>query len=388
MLLASLSPVFLKCGVLLTNTKELNDELETLKSKFKYINPDQSIIYKTRKILLFKVSYFSIDNFMESPDYNFLCEKLKVNKNCDLKKEDLDALKKHKDSCTLLNEPRNSSELPPCFYCDYLTGKKEMIIYTAFKRKLVKAGEINNLTILGIDYITKNIPNSFYSLGKVSVMDLIKVGQLEIKPEKKFIDLKDKLYPFLVTMGQEGLSIFRVDSVNSLKRLGGSTFGATTLWSLLTLTCGYEDPDVALKDAIQGNNSQIDLSIGDIYGGDYSNFGLQSSLIAASFGKLKYADSKKIEKKDIARSLVTVYATSFAQTSGILGEGEKIDNVIVLGNPFNCPEFRQMISTCIEFFSGEKGHPLFSDYSDYFEIMGMCLALEKKGEIDFESDKE
>lgn len=388
MLLASLSPVFLKCGVLLMNTKTLNEELESLKASFKYINPDMSIVYKTRKLLLFKVSYFSIEKFLDSPDYDFLCEKVKINKNGELNQDELDALAKHKDSITLINEPRSSSKLPPCYYCDYLTGKKEMIIYTVFRRRLVKAGELNHLTVLGIDYTTKHIPDAFYRLGKVSVQNLIKVGQLEIKPEKTFVDLKDNLYPYLVTMGQEGLSIFRVDSLNALRRLGGSTFGATTLWSLLTLTCGYEDPDAALRDAIRGNNSQIDLSVGDIYGGDYSNFGLDGSLIAASFGKLKYADGKKIEKKDIARSLVTVFAASFSQTSALLGEGERIDNVIILGNPFNCPEFRQMIQTCTEFFSGEKTHPIFSDFSEYFDIIGMCLALEEKGEIDFETDKE
>jgi type II pantothenate kinase len=36
----------------------------------------------------------------------------------------------------------------------------------------------------------------------------------------------------------------------------------------------------------RGDNSQVDMLVGDIYGSDYSKIGLKSSTIASSFGKV------------------------------------------------------------------------------------------------------
>ena len=192
-----------------------------------------------------------------------------------------------------------------------------------------------------------------------------------------------------MTNGQEGLSIYRVDSVDSYIRIGGNSFGATTLWSLLTLTCGYEDPDLAVSEAENGNNQLIDLSVGDIYGGNYDKFGLPTELIAASFGKLKYVDDvKKVEKKNIARSLVTLYAANFSQISALLSVDQKLDKLFILDNPFNNLKLDQMIQTCTEMFSQDKVHSIQNIYSEYFEIIGLCIDLDRKGKITVEDVEE
>ena len=48
---------------------------------------------------------------------------------------------------------------------------------------------------------------------------------------------------------------------------------------------GLTSFDEMLHQAELGDNENVDLTVGDIYGGDYSKFGLKSSTIAASFGK-------------------------------------------------------------------------------------------------------
>ena len=106
----------------------------------------------------------------------------------------------------------------------------------------------------------------------------------------------------------EGTSIYRVESKDKVIKLSGNSFGSTTLMSLLNLTCGYDDAENIAKDAIIGNNKEIDLSVGDIYGGDYSNFSLDSDIIASSFGKIGIKDAEKLDKKDIAKSLIILYA--------------------------------------------------------------------------------
>ena len=139
---------------------------------------------------------------------------------------------------------------------------------------------------------------SFFTLPKKSVQELVNVGQGMIKVDQKnSCSIKNNLYPYLLTNGQDGLSVYKVDSIDSYKRLGGNTLGATTLWSLLTLTCGYEDPDLAVSEATKRNNKLVDVSVGDIYGGNYSAIGLDSHLIASSFGKMNYTDIENVEKK-------------------------------------------------------------------------------------------
>ena len=49
----------------------------------------------------------------------------------------------------------------------------------------------------------------------------------------------------------------------------------------------FQDPTDAISGACKGDSGMLDLNVGDIYGGSYTNLGLPSSMIASSFGKLK-----------------------------------------------------------------------------------------------------
>lgn len=48
----------------------------------------------------------------------------------------------------------------------------------------------------------------------------------------------------------------------------------------------YESVEDMINGAVLGSNSDVDMSVGDIYGGDYSAFGLPGNLIASSCAKL------------------------------------------------------------------------------------------------------
>lgn len=391
MLLFNLSPIYLRCGLLLIKSNSISKEINSFKDKFQYIRPEMSIDYKTRLLLLFQISYFKISEFKKSPDFEFLFDKIKLVKNFSSGDQEDLQLMKHKDSITPLEEPRNkSAKTPICYYCGHITGKKEMIIYETFQKKCIKFGHVNQLTIAGIDYVNNNLNKTFFNLPEQSVHNLVNVGKgIEKVTQKNSISLKDNLYPYLLTNGHEGLSVYRVDSINSFTRLGGNTLGATTLWSLLTLACGYEDPDLAVSEATKGNNQLIDLSVGDIYGGNYDKMSLGSDLIASSFGKLKYVeDINKVEKKDVARSLVVLYGATFSQVTAMLSTGQKIDKVIISANPFYSLELMQMIQTCSSMFSGGSINAIFNEYSDYFEIIGMCTELDKCGLLGIKNDDE
>ena len=392
MLLLNLASIYLKCGVLLRKSDSLLKEFEFFKNKFQFIQSPLTINYKTRIFLLFRINYYKIENFRESEDFKFLKDKLHIIKNSTFDgKEDLESqLNTYKDSLTIIPEPRNkNNNIPICYYCGYLTGKKEVLIYELFQKKCLKCGELDKLSILGIDYVTENIPDAFFNVPKESIENLIKVGNgLDQVTKKIKVELKNKLYPYVLSNALEGAPLYRVDSRDSFTKLGGNSFDAITLWSLLTLSCDYKDPDEAINDAIQGNNSLIDLSVGDIYGGNYHEFGLDSDLIASSFGKIDRTETDQINKKDIARSLVTLYSVVASQTTAMISEYEGISKVLLLGNPYTSLKLMQMLQMCTEKYSMKKVDTIFSDYTDYFEIIGMLVELDQKGILEIENDEE
>lgn len=385
MLLLNISPLYLRCGVLVSKTDSLTNELQ--KNKLKYINPENIIDFDSNKLLLFQINYFKIEDFEKSPDIELLS---KLNIILKVNQEENDSIEKillnHKDSTEIISESRiKDNKIQECYYSGKLNGKNEYLIYKLFKKKCVKFGDITKLTVTGIDYVNHNLENSFYDLTKETIPNLVIVGENKNKSNlnksnKNKKILKDKLYPYLLASGDDDISIYKVDSINSYKKIGNNTMGPTSLWSLLNLTGNYEDPELALNEATQGNNKLIDLSVGDIYGGDYGGASLCSDLIASSFSKVKNVDDiNKINKKDVSKALLIFYGVTYAQVASMVAIGESIDKTIVSGDTFGSLELMQMIQTCLEGFTGNKIGAVFSDFSNYFEIIGMIIELEKSG---------
>ena len=385
MLLLNISPLYLRCGVLVSKTDSLTNELQ--KNKLKYINPENIIDFDSNKLLLFQINYFKIEDFEKSPDIELLS---KLNIILKVNQEENDSIEKillnHKDSTEIISESRiKDNKIQECYYSGKLNGKNEYLIYKLFKKKCVKFGDITKLTVTGIDYVNHNLENSFYDLTKETIPNLVIVGENKNKSNlnksnKNKKILKDKLYPYLLASGDDDISIYKVDSINSYKKIGNNTMGPTSLWSLLNLTGNYEDPELALNEATQGNNKLIDLSVGDIYGGDYGGVSLCSDLIASSFSKVKNVDDiNKINKKDVSKALLIFYGVTYAQVASMVAIGESIDKTIVSGDTFGSLELMQMIQTCLEGFTENKIGAVFSDFSNYFEIIGMIIELEKSG---------
>ena len=381
MLLLNITPIYLRCGILLSKTNNLYKEIYSSKEKFKYINPENCIDYKDKILFLFKISYFKVNDFKDSPDFDFLKNKIKIIEDFNLDENEKEILEKNKESNTIISESHIKNKLiKKCYYCGVLTGKREWLIYNLFKKKCVQLGNENELIIKGIDFLSNNINNAFFNLPKKPVADLICVGQGIKKAEKKnYMNLKNNLYPYLLTIGQEGVSIYKVNAINSFEKIGYNSFGPSTLWSLFTYSCGYDIPDFACEEASKGNNQLIDLSVGDIYGGNYENISFSSDLIGSSFCKFKNNDDvNNIEKKDIAKSLVILYGATYSHITSLVSLKENINKVIISGNPFYSLELFEIIQTSIERYSGNTMGAIFNDYSDYFEIIGMIIDLDNK----------
>ena len=73
----------------------------------------------------------------------------------------------------------------------------------------------------------------------------------------------------------------------------------------------YNDPTEFCEGAVKGDSSNIDMSVGDIYGGSYTGLGLPGNMIASSFGRLKDVDDcSTVAREDVAKSLLTIIGTN------------------------------------------------------------------------------
>jgi hypothetical protein len=92
-------------------------------------------------------------------------------------------------------------------------------------------------------------------------------------------------YPFILANVGSGAGFIVVHREHSWERVSGTSIGGGTFYGLCQLLTGETSFDAMLDGAEEGCNERVDLTVGDIYGGDYSKFGLKAATIAASFGK-------------------------------------------------------------------------------------------------------
>ncbi|KAF2019757.1 pantothenate kinase 4 [Aaosphaeria arxii CBS 175.79] len=147
-------------------------------------------------------------------------------------------------------------------------------IREALNVEVIREEEMECL-IIGLDFFITEIPKEVFTYSEDSPME--------------FMDLPSQppsIYPYLLVNIGSGVSMIKVSGPRQFERIGGTSLGGGTLWGLLSLLTGARNFDDMLKLAAKGDNSTVDLLVGDIYGGAYNKIGLKSTHIASSFGKV------------------------------------------------------------------------------------------------------
>ena len=101
-----------------------------------------------------------------------------------------------------------------------------------------------------------------------------------------FVQARPDIYPYLLVNIGSGVSMIKVSGPRQYQRIGGTSLGGGTLWGLLSLLTGARNFDDMLRLTENGDNTAVDMLVGDIYGTDYNKIGLKSTTIASSFGKV------------------------------------------------------------------------------------------------------
>ena len=129
-----------------------------------------------------------------------------------------------------------------------------------------------------------------------------------------------------------------MESRDKFKRLSGSIIGESTFLGLIKLVTGYDS-----VDAFIGDSRSVDMTVGDIYGGDYESLGLNKDIIASSMGKAKNINPNNVNKQDLARSILTMICLNVAQLAILVSRTENIDNIVVMGSILNHIGFQVLL---------------------------------------------
>lgn len=97
---------------------------------------------------------------------------------------------------------------------------------------------------------------------------------------------ESNLYPFLLVNVGTGVSIIKVNSPTQFERISGSGIGGGTYWGLVKLLTKVTTFEESLNLSLQGDERNVNMTVGDIYGGrDYDSLGLNADMTASFFAK-------------------------------------------------------------------------------------------------------
>ncbi|MCJ1274475.1 hypothetical protein MMC21_002271 [Puttea exsequens] len=238
--------------------------------------------------------------------------------------------------------------------------------------------------IMGLDFFITEIPREVFAYSE--------------SEEMLFEEPRADIYPYLLVNIGSGVSMIKVSGPRQFERIGGTSLGGGTLWGLLSLLTGARTFDEMLAMADNGDNSNVDMLVGDIYGTGYGKIGLKTSTIASSFGKvfkmkrqgesdaedgsgLSNGDSKQVHgsdrafaPEDISRSLLYAVSNNIGQIAYLQCEKHDLEH-IYFGGSFIRGHRQTMgtLSYAIKFWSKGEKQAYFLRHEGYLGSVGAFL---------------
>ncbi|RUP51674.1 fumble-domain-containing protein [Jimgerdemannia flammicorona] len=194
-------------------------------------------------------------------------------------------------------------------------------------------------------------------------------------------------YLFLTTFDLVFISILKVTGPDQFERISGTSLGGGTLWGLLSLLTGAQTFDGTHMHILNtlyfieneiGDNRNVDMLVGDIYGTDYSKIGLKSTTIASSFGKVFKRNVKceqgAFKNEDISRSLLYMVSNNIGQIAYLNAEKHSLKRIyfggcFIRGHPITM----NTLSYAIHFWSKGQMKALFLRHEGHLGAVGAFL---------------
>ena len=235
--------------------------------------------------------------------------------------------------------------------------------------ELEKVDEMESL-VTGTNFLLTNLPDEGFTFWKG------KKDYISIQSDKS------DLFPYLLVNIGSGVSFLKVDDHNQYERVSGTSLGGGTFWGLGRLLTGCKTFDELLELSTQGDNSSVDMLVGDIYGGlDYEKIGLEATTIASSFGKILMNDEKTLKEykpADIGLALCRMISYNIAQIAYLNAKRYNLKRIFfggffIRGHPFTM----QTLSYAINFWSKGEMRALFLRHEGFLGALGAFLMYEE-----------
>ncbi|PKY07866.1 pantothenate kinase pank [Aspergillus campestris IBT 28561] len=282
----------------------------------------------------------------------------------------IEVLKQLKEEYVRLHGPS------PTELCVVATGGGAFKYYDklkdALKVNIIREDEMQCL-ITGLDFFVTEIPNEVFTYSETEPM--------------QFAEARPDVYPYLLVNIGSGVSMIKVSGPRQFERVGGTHLGGGTFWGILSLLTGARTFDEMLAMADSGDNSGVDMLVGDIYGMDYSKIGLKSTAIASTFGKVfrmkndaEEAASNGEEpdvtfkNEDMSRSLLYAISNNIGQIAYLQSEKHQVKH-IYFGGSFIRGHRQTMntLSYAIRFWSKGEKQAYFLRHEGYIGAVGAFL---------------
>jgi len=238
----------------------------------------------------------------------------------------------------------------------------------------------------GLDFFITEIPSEVFTHSSTNPMT--------------FLPLRTAIYPYLLVNIGSGVSMIKVSGPRDFQRIGGTSLGGGTLWGLLSLITGARSFDDMLAMADRGDNTAVDMLVGDIYGTGYSKIGLKSDTIASSFGKVYkmkreaereaedggglangdsgehevMASTRAFKPEDVSRSLLYAVSYNIGQIAYLQSEKHNLEQ-IYFGGSFIRGHRQTMntLSYAITYWSEGEKQAYFLRHEGYLGAVGAFL---------------
>ncbi|CDS06976.1 hypothetical protein LRAMOSA09499 [Lichtheimia ramosa] len=251
------------------------------------------------------------------------------------------------------------------------TGGGSHLYYDKLSKRLpgivVQKEDEMECLITGLNFFITEIPYEVFTYNE----------QLEENP-MQFEETTQAIYPYLLVNIGSGVSILKVTGPDDFSRVSGTSLGGGTLWGLLSLLTEASTFDDMLEMSQKGDNRNVDLLVGDIYGSDYSKLGLKSTRIASSFGKVFKQGVRQSKDSfnhaDISKSLLFMVSNNIGQIAYLNAKQHGLKRIyfggcFIRGHPITM----NTLSYAINFWSGGEIKALFLRHEGHLGATGAFL---------------
>jgi len=241
--------------------------------------------------------------------------------------------------------------------------KYESLFEEILRVKIVKPDEMECL-VLGVHFLIRTAVRQLFYFNNTNFSEEI---------EKVHVSVNEFREPFLLVNIGSGVSILRIDGPDQYKRVGGSSLGGSTFLALARLLTGAETYSGALKLASEGDSTQVDMLVRDIYGRGYDALGLSGTVVASSFGKMIHPDHKA-KPSDLAKAALIMVTNNIGSIVHLHSKIEGVTNVVFAGNFLENNIFSmRTLAFAMEFWSGGSTRALFLEIIGYSGAVGALI---------------